>query len=160
MLLGQETEAKMNRERLIELAEWLEAGAPHKDGVDKFDMEVGIAYSSCGTACCIAGAATQFFGGERGKELAREAREDYEVEVEFDEYARGEACFYGSRGPLSYAIELLELDTDQARSLFIPRDSVDGIEFDNNQITPEWAGRTVRHLIETGKVDWRATKDA
>ncbi len=53
----------MNIERLIEIAEWLEAGAPHKGNVHGFSMESFERYDpKCGTVCCIAGAANQFFG--------------------------------------------------------------------------------------------------
>lgn len=46
----------MNIERLTILAEWLEAGAPPRDGVEGFDIQnVG------GTHRCIAGAARAFW---------------------------------------------------------------------------------------------------
>jgi hypothetical protein len=54
----------MNKRRLAAIARWLEAGAPHKKGVIGFDMKnVG----TCGTTCCIAGAAIQFFGTKEEK---------------------------------------------------------------------------------------------
>ena len=53
---------KMNVERLNIIAEWLEAGAPHKDGIDGFDMSDWFIETECGTTCCIAGAAVAFFG--------------------------------------------------------------------------------------------------
>lgn len=52
----------MNIDRLTTIAEWLEAGAPHRDGVDGFDMSCWVKVeAACGTTCCIAGAAATFF---------------------------------------------------------------------------------------------------
>jgi hypothetical protein len=52
----------VNKRRLAAIAKWLEAGAPHKKGVVGFDMTDVLVAKSCGTACCIAGAAQSFFG--------------------------------------------------------------------------------------------------
>lgn len=59
----------MNVERLNAIAEWLEAGAPHKNGVVGLDMSVFSRSTECGSVCCISGAADQFFGGEYGESL-------------------------------------------------------------------------------------------
>jgi len=53
----------MNTERLAEIAEWLETGAPEKNGV-AFDMRRFKLATDCGTTCCIGGAAVQFFGNK------------------------------------------------------------------------------------------------
>jgi hypothetical protein len=53
----------MNVERLAAIAEWLEAGAPERGGVGGFDMR--YIDGSCGTPCCIAGAALQWWGNGR-----------------------------------------------------------------------------------------------
>ena len=58
----------MNVERLTEIAEWLEAGAPHKGAVDGFNMVDYTTETDCGTCCCIAGAANAFAGQPLGSE--------------------------------------------------------------------------------------------
>jgi len=50
----------MNVERLTEIAEWLEAGAPARNGVGGFDMSDFSQPAECGTAFCIAGAVLQW----------------------------------------------------------------------------------------------------
>jgi hypothetical protein len=50
--------------RLEYIAQWLEAGAPHRYGVVGFDMSDVENETNCGTVCCIAGAARMFFGKE------------------------------------------------------------------------------------------------
>ncbi len=149
----------MHIPRLTQLAEWLEAGAPHKNGVDHFDMGHGVAVTSCGTACCIAGAATQFFGGEVGQSLLQEAKQVYEEELGDDlPTPRGEAPWQGDGlidGVFGHAMELLELDQNQARELFTPK------PIDQNfwsLITPAEAAQTIRQLIATGEVDWSHSK--
>ena len=138
----------MNIERLTELAEWLEAGAPEKAGVVEFDMSdfinVPLEYAalerahdwvpSCGTACCIAGAAVQF-------EQARVGREPWTPGC-----MRGGAIMDKARG-------LLGLDELQAGELFVP-----GYPGAWRDIRPDYAARVIRKLIETGFVDWRGTK--
>jgi len=51
-------QGRINVEALTEIAEWLEAGAPHRNGVHSFDMNEGISWKNtqCNTVCCIAGA--------------------------------------------------------------------------------------------------------
>lgn len=56
----------MNIERLTQIAEWLEAGAPHRGGVAGFDMRYVTSTTDCGTVCCIAGAANAFFDAHLG----------------------------------------------------------------------------------------------
>lgn len=121
----------MNIERLNIIAEWLEAGAPHKDGVDGFDMRDFInEYAECGTTCCIAGAAIQFFGGGDGGM------------------------------PEDKATALLDLDCTTASNLFYGGImTVDG-QVDLEDITPAWAARCIRKLIATGEVDWVGTQAA
>lgn len=61
----------MNIDRLTTIAEWLEAGAPRRDGVDGFDMRAWRdPFASCGTTCCIAGAAVEFFGNGGRDDIA------------------------------------------------------------------------------------------
>lgn len=58
----------MNVERLNQIAMWLEAGAPSTNGVDGFDMSDWKQKKDCGTVCCIAGTANEWWN--KGKEFA------------------------------------------------------------------------------------------
>ena len=149
----------MHIPRLTQLAEWLEAGAPHKDGVDRFDMGHGVTVTSCGTACCIAGAATQFFGGEVGQNLLQKAKHDYEEKTKERHLSpRGEAPWEGHdriSGVFDRAMELLELDLGEARELFTP-ELIDPDFW--ALITPAEAAQTIRQMIATGEVDWSHSK--
>jgi len=139
----------MNIERLTELAEWLERGAPEQKGVTKFDMgdficleeykthtdmwekykegaldEADSILRRCGTACCIAGAAVMFYS--KHPALSR---------LQYNEADDGR--------------DLLDLTAEQSNRLFFPRNL--------DLITPSWAARCIRKLIETGEVDWAGT---
>jgi len=48
--------------RLEYIAQWLEAGAPHVGDVAGFNMTRFRQESACGTVCCIAGSAIQWWG--------------------------------------------------------------------------------------------------
>lgn len=138
----------MNIDRLTKLAEWLESGAPHVADtitgipVTGFDYRVGLASAGdCGTVCCIAGAAAQFWGEPAEDHLA-----------EWVEALQGplpgprEAQFFGPGGIGQEASLVLGLDDDTAEGLFH-----DG-EWDEPD--PQHAARVIRHLIATGTVDW------
>lgn len=56
----------MNKDRLIDLAEWCEAGCPERNGVVGFDMSDYEQSTSCGNVCCLAGAACYFYGASGG----------------------------------------------------------------------------------------------
>lgn len=124
----------MNVDKLTEIAEWLEAGAPERNGVVEFDMRHFIepnVHRLCGTTCCIAGAALQF-----------EAAEPYADTDEVFErlfMTVGEAARY-----------VLDLTNKQAEWLFHGRLGA----------SPAWAARCIRKLIATGKVDWAGTEHA
>ncbi len=154
----------MNVELLTKIAEWLEAGAPHEQNRGmRFDMEHIIMLPSeneaqkenwCGTSCCIAGAAIAFSAPQILKELHLHQRFD------------GEATTDG----WDDGVDLLDLDEGVAQYLFAPWDYEYPEEVDDRQamgrwankpekITPAWAGRTIRHLIATGKVRWDLTHD-
>lgn len=126
----------MNKRRLKVISDWLRAGAPHKKGIDGFDMEISFGKSyenpDCGTVACIGGAAICFF------------------ERKFDPTKEVDAYCLDSR-----AGHLLELDHDRASQLFFPN-QWGGPELE--EITTEWAANCIDHLIETGEVDWWATK--
>lgn len=128
----------LNVERLSELADWLEAGAPHKHITFKMNhfIDPKLIDSTkpctkdniCGTACCIAGAATMFYHPE-----VFHVYTDVVMDVNYHDLAR----------------EALGLNDDQARQLFYANLS------DLDYITPEWAAKVIRNLIKTGKVDWK-----
>lgn len=142
----------MNIERLTEIAEWLERGAPERDGVkgfympDFFSMSTDVYYDirsalrvgevnradeifrGCGTTCCIAGAAIAFYAEHPATVV---------TSVYTDEIGK--------------AAELLELDYNTAIKLFAPAFSMD-------KIHPAWAARCVRKLIAVGVVDWLGTE--
>lgn len=120
----------MNIERLTEIAEWLENGGGRRGDIAYFDMTTFGDPSSCGTACCIAGAAALLYGGIDPASLAA---------VD------------------SIAESVLGLTPAQGGDLFWV-DAVNFSEIDLEDITLAWAARTIRNLIATGEVDWNATR--
>jgi hypothetical protein len=129
----------MNKERLIQLAEVLESPAAEKhfdmkewiEHTGYHDLPEGITIAEvmidCGTVACIAGWATV---------LAR-PNEPYSAII--DEF--------------SLAAEYLDLEYFIAKSLFTPSCTTDeGTQaYDAD---PKQAAKVVRHLAETGEVDW------
>lgn len=132
---------RMNLERLNIIAEWLEAGAPHKNGYG-FNMntwystdETDYANNECGTVMCIGGAAQQFFGGPSS------FKSDYDEDI-------------------MSAGELLGLDYDTAHSLFYPPDDKNYYDPTSYYCKgPKEVAEVVRHLMETGEVDWALTDE-
>lgn len=145
----------MNVELLTNIAEWLEAGAPEAyhgfgfdmrwwkmtgDAMDPFGDE---SRETCGTTCCIAGAAIELSGVMSG----------------FSEWTNGADCEYVARS-------VLGLTEEQAQSLFDPwlddyrnrPNPMAMLLFDEagirQPINPRAAAKVVRHLIATGEVDW------
>lgn len=136
----------MNKERLSKLADWLEAGAPHEHV--EFDMGSFLGLTdangnmtqnvkeACGSLCCIAGCAAQFFAPDELVAAIEIGGVGYNV--------------------LHIATKALDLDMKDARLLFLPPTNdlaYVGYSYDN--ITPKMAAKVIRHLIKTGKVDWR-----
>lgn len=124
-------------ESLTRVAEWLEAGAPHRrsDGrvVHGFNMSHGVGTDDCGTTCCIAGAVCQFEG--------------------LGELKFGELNFFGAEdGAGAIAAKHMGLSDEAASRLFMPFDHwvTDGQEVSD----PEAAAKVVRHYLATGEVDW------
>ena len=143
----------MNREKLEVLAQWLEAGAPHQNNVDKFDMREGIRVDGCGTTCCIAGAAVQFFGNGEAEVMYAGAFERY------NERGVGKVPFYpdspGERTVMSFGAELLDLTDKQASELFTPSQ----YEYDWDKITPAHAATAIRNFLKTGEINWSHLDD-
>lgn len=126
----------MNITRLTTIAEWLEAGAPHRDGVGGFDMRTFLnPLNDCGTTCCIAGAAIQFFGDQSAREVL----------------SRG-------RFVAPTATAILGLSEGSAKSLFFGF-AINGDIIDLREVTVAWAARCIRKLIATGVVDWEGTRE-
>lgn len=123
----------MNVDKLTEIAEWLEAGAPERDYVNEFHMANFIRANGCGTSCCIAGAAVQFeCHGACGSTL--------------DTYSAPEV-YKAAKG-------LLGLSEETAQELFYAESIQDDRFKGLNDIGPQWAARVIRHLIATGRVEW------
>jgi len=131
----------MNKEALIGVAEWLEAGAPHVGDVIGFNMEVGVEFSNsgCGAVCCIAGAVCQF---------------NQPFHLQTGEL--GEVCFpkYPKHSPedsvMGRAQGILGISDYEADELFTPnRDFVNW-----NNVTPVRAAKVIRNYIKTGVIDW------
>jgi len=123
----------LNKERLTEVALWLEAGAPER----KFNMnrflntdETTPLSNWCGTECCIAGYVVTRFAPEDVVMAEKNGSADH------------------------LAGELLDLEPEMADQLFYPKDSHSRQIEDWSAITPEQAGVVVRNLVETGEVDW------
>lgn len=161
----------MHVQRLTEIAEWLEAGAPRKGYATGFNMQYGIkidqnlanpqltqnefgeypiaqaeaVLSTCGTTCCIAGAAVLFYN-EPAEKLAKHYFRLY-----------GTVLWHGHHGIEEEATSLLELTEREARYLFTPHDVWNGRLEDYND--PAWAARVIRGFIATGTVDWIAYKE-
>lgn len=55
--------------RLEYIAQWLEAGGEARHGIAGFNMGLYYQQRSCGTICCIAGAAVQFFDPRGVREI-------------------------------------------------------------------------------------------
>jgi hypothetical protein len=130
-------ETDIYRQRLIGLAEWLEAGAANRGTVTGFDMRQTFADRECGTVCCIGGAAALFYSGH-------ETPHDY-----FRWRVSNFACdglYIGQRE--------LGLTDQQAAALFAPRN----FEYRKGGYNAAWAARTIRHFLATGNVDWDITK--
>lgn len=166
---------QLNLERLDALAKWLEAGAPHDKLV--FDMNVGIVYrvpldvdevapNACKTSCCIAGAAVQFFGEQQddGKPpLWNTASWDIDETSGCELF---QVPWYDVKQEASSLLFGPEPDDEEeyakykrlTRALFNPDTVYDFVRLPDFSDS-KWAARTVRRLMETGEVDWRATAE-
>lgn len=125
---------ELNLCRLNVLAEWLEAGAPEAKGVDAFDIRVWNVERECGTVCCLAGAAVQWWGDPTNRP------------EEFGIFERGDQY-------ITQGAEILGLSRQNANKLFTGFPGAHS-GLNASPISPKCAARVVRHLIKTGKVDW------
>lgn len=161
----------MDIERLTKLAEWLENGAKHER--ISFDMREGIVVrkvedvdpsspDTCQTACCLAGAATQFFDPAWVERMWGDVwmGDRPAFFSEYSLYEDDDPTYSTDNTPIAFggisghAQDLLDLSWTQAHSLFTPGN------FDADYNDPAWAARVIRRLIATGKVDWDAEKEA
>lgn len=123
----------MNRERILQLADEIEA-MPYKNltgfadsgWIGSNEQPTGFNMKSfgCGTAACIGGHAAY-----------RQRQED-------------PGTRYNPNGLSGMASKWLGIDPQLGDRLYYP--AVD----DYDSITPKQAARVLRHLAETGKVDW------
>jgi len=144
----------MNKRRLAGIARWLERGAPHKKNVVEFNMVEGFKYkdvkataaetNACGTTCCIAGAAVQFYS--KPVEL---------IEKAMQETTYPHIPWFMVRNE---AEELLGLDSKTADKLFMGRMASGGNC--RHLVDSKWAARVIRKLIATGEVDWEGCRTA
>ena len=118
------------RERLIEIAEWLEAGGDARGTVAGFNMSDWRNVTNCGSVCCIAGALVEFEAQRTGATVAHVL-----ASVGGGFHQTGEY--------------LAEMDFNSAYDLFIPPE-----ELNFGRITPDEAAATVRGYLETGDVSW------
>jgi len=126
----------MNKERILALADLIEA-QPHTDVDSKHGFNMNSILHLCGTPCCIAGWAVWEAQGRP----ERVDRYKYETGLEIP------------------AAEYLEMPLDPqhycgpAMQLFYPVD--DDINDRNyKDLQPVEAAKVLRHLAETGEVDW------
>lgn len=134
---------KIHRKRLLQLADWLDAGAPHehvKFKMDTFFAPIdsnGMTYgfwerpapkNIYGAVCCIGGAAAVFFAG--------------------NEVVNALTHTFSAHSLWDIGAQALGLTEDQANHLFSPA-------VDYSEVTPKRAGKVVRHLAYTGEIDWR-----
>lgn len=129
----------MNKERILELAYFMEKS------LLKFNMATTYSLyksdESCGTAGCIAGHAAI---------LWRPIRMDV-AHLENDRISH--------LSDLKYLQNLLDLDYAVFESLIMPTFPNDGVSYATGGIDKAWAIRTLRRLVDTGKVDWLATME-
>ena len=139
-----------NKQALIKVAEWLEAGAPHTNveghNIGSFDMRHAIkGQGACGTACCIAGAIVQF------ENLVSPVKA-FQAADFFDSTGNGYMADDGV-GPI--AADYLDISQAEAIALFEPWRLFDFETYDEFS-DPYRAAQVVRNYLETGKVDWDA----
>lgn len=110
----------------------------------KFDMTTSKNHidprNQCGTAGCIAGHAALLWP---------------EIRAKFSP-SDGNIIQFICHFPLLE--EKLQISGDKFARLINPTRSRDGISCMHDDINKDWAIRTMKHLLATGKVDWEITK--
>lgn len=115
----------MNKQKILEIADFIEKLPP-----EQFDMDLyGIETEKCGTIACIAGWVC----------LNNGCTVDDNENFKDDNGDRIDPSFFAQR--------ILEIERWQANSLFYPQGA-------NRSATPEKAAATLRILAETGAVRW------
>lgn len=177
----------LNKAYLEPVLKWLDAGAPHDlsrgmqfqmRSILNLPFETSRDQNWCGTACCIAGAVIAFNATDLVLERIKEEEKEHED-------SRSLLEDYGFHlNVWDDAVALLGMRESQASLLFAPFDQNDedihhylmdmsraygkgdspDVNYnrwpgDADAITPAWAARTIRHLIETGEVRWDLTHD-
>jgi hypothetical protein len=137
----------MNKKNILRVADAIEKGELVKRGIG-FNMQVMTATTnhylcdrldSCGTVACLAGWAHGLRYPRRSiNRLIADAKIETDAET-------------GDFGGVTWVsgAEFLGLDFDQAHELFLPS----GVG-PWDKITPAHAVAVLRHLAETGEVDW------
>lgn len=154
---------------LVNVAEWLEAGAKHvvidpetSLEIGFFDMEYAVVANmdndhtnACGTACCIAGAVCQF---ERLGLDERDSEGDLDWITPADVFSNEEKPAASEpQGAFFLAADHLGISYADAQALFAPF-SVEGLDASEYN-APKIAARVVRKFIETGEVSWIDARD-
>ena len=124
----------MNKQRLIELAEHIES-LPRGE----FDMSFYLYEAKCGTVACIAGHATLLYA---------------------DEWKKSKFINGHTESAFTEAMKALELCSGEAFALFAPDTpsaSCSATPVARNFVSRERAAKQLRHLAETGEVNWMAT---
>lgn len=124
----------MNKANLLQLADALEHGLPAM----QFDMSYWLHTTDCGTAGCIAGHAAILSG----------------------KYPTDGSYFETNAHDVSN--DFLELTDEMSNHLFTPSSDTRGFSynlFTYREITAPMAAAVVRHLAETGEVDWSVAND-
>lgn len=131
----------MNKEAIIELANFMEAC--HL----KFHMSTSYAAykedRECGTAGCIAGHAAVLWPEIRTFGSATDESKKIRHYADFEMLQ-----------------ERFDLSNDAFTALISPLGDEHGVDYMSDQVDKPWAIRVLRHLSETGQVDWRITAPA
>lgn len=120
----------MNIERLKILADVVEGGLPEIT----FNMQEWLSEGGCGTVACIAGFAWMVM-------------------------PQAEMEAIDAEGVSDIAAAWLGLDEETANALFVPISEKDVFSWMSYaQISRGMAARSIRILVETGKVDWKRAR--
>lgn len=129
----------MNIERLNEVVEWLEAGAPER----VFNMQIFTNVDReedyenwCGTSCCIGGYVLSRYVFDTPKSFFEELEKDMKIGEE--------------------ARKILDLDPRVADALFFMRDMKTGNYYsaDWTEVTPAQGAKAVRNVIKFKDPKW------